>query len=273
MIGADARVDAAWIASHINDPLVRVIEIDVSAAAYKLGHIPGAVLWNAYTDLRRDDYLPIAADEMQALLRKSGVSETTAIVFYGYGALLGYWLMSSLGHENLYLMDGPREQWTAAGGEWSIDEPPTPQSTYVLENRRRFSSSKEDVLRAMAEPGQLLLDTRSKDEYDGDRFWPSGAAAGNGRAGHVPGAMHFPVGLLRTHDGQFKSENAMRQIVLDLGIRQDDEIITYCTIGNRASQVWYALTHILGYERARVYYESWVEWGFSTSTPVERSNR
>ena len=190
---AHARVDAAWIASRINDPLVRVIEIDVSSAAYSAGHIPGAVLWNAYADLRHADYLPIGSAELQALLRKSGVTAATTIVFYGYGALLGYWLMSSYGHTGLRFMDGPREQWKAGGGDWSTGVPTPAESAYVLAREPAFFSSKEDVLQMTRRPdGPLLLDTRSKAEYEGEYFWPSGGAAGAGRAGHVPGAEHFP---------------------------------------------------------------------------------
>ena len=65
----DPRVGPEWIASHSDDPVVRFVEIDVSAAAYNAGHIPGAVLWNAYTDLRHSDYRPISAAELQELVR------------------------------------------------------------------------------------------------------------------------------------------------------------------------------------------------------------
>jgi thiosulfate/3-mercaptopyruvate sulfurtransferase len=70
----DVRVEAAWIASHVDDPMMRFVEIDVSAAAYNAGHIPGAVLWNAYTDLRHSNYRPVSAVELRDLLRKSGVT-------------------------------------------------------------------------------------------------------------------------------------------------------------------------------------------------------
>lgn len=272
MTPADARVDAAWIASREGDPLVRVIEIDVSPAAYSAGHIPGAVLWNAYTDLRHADYLPISGGELQALLRKSGVTAATTIVFYGYGAPLGYWLMSSYGHARLRFMDGPRDQWKAAGRHWSTGVPTPAESAYVLARQQAFHASKEDVLQMMGRSGgPLLLDTRSKAEYEGERFWPSGAAAGAGRAGHVPGAVHLPVEWLRTASGHFKGEDEMRRVLIDHGIAPTSRIVTYCTIGNRAAQAWYALTHLLGYDDVRVYYGSWTEWGLSATTPVETS--
>jgi thiosulfate/3-mercaptopyruvate sulfurtransferase len=271
MTAADARVDAAWIASHIDDPLVRVIEIDVSPAAYNAGHIPGASLWNAYADLRHADYLPISAAELQALLRRSGVTAATTIVFYGYGALLGYWLMSSYGHAGPRFMDGPREQWVTAGRDWSTGVAAPVESAYVLTRQPTFHSSQEDILQMMGQPGRLLLDTRSRAEYEGERFWPSGAAAGAGRAGHVPGAVHLPIEWLRTDNGRFRSGDEMRQVLADHGIARGSEIVTYCTIGNRAAQAWYALTHLLEYDNVRVYYGSWTEWGLSATTPIETS--
>jgi len=265
----DARVDAAWIAAHIDDPAVRIVEIDVSAAAYNAGHIPGAVLWNAYTDLRHADYRPVSTAELQDLLRKSGVTPDTTVVFYGYGAQLGFWLLTSHHHERVRLMDGPREQWKTAGQAWSTEVPTPAASQYVLPVQDAFFSSEEDVKQMIGQPSRVILDTRSKAEYDGERFWPSGATAGAGRAGHIPGAVHVPIELLRNDDGTFKSTGEMLQVMRDRGISSETEVVTYCTIGNRASQAWFALTYLLGYHDAGVYYGSWAEWGTAADTPIE----
>jgi thiosulfate/3-mercaptopyruvate sulfurtransferase len=265
----DARVDADWIASHIKDSSVTLIEIDVSAKAYNAGHIPGAIFWNAYTDLRHSDYLPVGAAELQNLLRKSGVTSEMTIMVYGYGAHLGYWLLKSHGHETVRLMDGPREQWTATGRNWSTDVPNPVASQYMLAAQDAFSSSKEDVQGMIRQANQMIVDTRSKAEYDGERFWPSGATEGAGRSGHIPGAVHIPIELLRTDDGTFRSTDEMLRVMRDRGITRETEIVTYCTIGNRASQAWYALRHLLGYQDVRVYYGSWTEWGKASDTPIE----
>jgi thiosulfate/3-mercaptopyruvate sulfurtransferase len=264
----DARVDAAWISSRIADPSVRFVEIDVSAAAYNAGHVPGAVLWNAYADLRHSDYRPISAGELQDLLRKSGVTPDMTVVFYGYGAHLGFWLLKSHGHDRVRLMDGSREQWRTAGQNWSTDVPTPAKSHYVLHAQDAFFSSKEDVQEMIGQPSRAIIDTRSKAEYDGERFWPSGATEGAGRAGHIPGAVHIPIELLRADDGAFRSADEMLQVMRDRGITPETEVVTYCTIGNRASQAWFALTCLLGYHDVRVYYGSWAEWGKAADTPI-----
>jgi thiosulfate/3-mercaptopyruvate sulfurtransferase len=265
----DPRTDVAGIAAHLDDPSVRLVEIDVSAAAYDAGHIPGAVLWNAYTDLRHADYRPISAAKLQDLLRRSGVTPDMTVIFYGYGAHLGFWLLTSHGHDRVRLMDGSREQWTAAGKRWSTDVPAPARSRYVLAAPDAFFSSREDVQEMIGQPSRVILDTRSKAEFDGERFWPSGATAGAGRAGHIPGAVHIPVELLRTDDGAFRSASEMLLVARDRGLTPDTEVVTYCTIGNRASQAWFALRYLLGYRDVRVYYGSWVEWGKLADTPIE----
>src|SRR5262249_8240456 len=154
-----------------------------------------------------------SAAALQDLLRRSGVTPDTTIAFYGYGAHLGFWLLKSHGHDRVRLMDGSREQWKTAGRDWSTDVPAFARSQYVLPAQRAFFSSMEDVQRMVGQPSRVILDTRSKAEYDGERFWPSGATAGAGRAGHIPGAVHIPVELLRTDSGIFRSAGEMLQVM------------------------------------------------------------
>src|SRR6476659_2876935 len=112
---AQALVGPDWIAARVGDPSVRVVEVDVSPAAFDAGHIPGAVFWNAYGDLRPVEYQPLPASDFAGLLSRSGIGADTTVVFYGYGAYLGYWLMRSCGRAQVRLMDGPRERWVEAG--------------------------------------------------------------------------------------------------------------------------------------------------------------
>ena len=262
-------VDPAWIAERLDDPAVRIVEVDVSPAVHDQGHIPGAVLWNAYTDLRQPDYSPVGATPFESLLSRSGITPETTVVFYGYAGHLGYWLMKAYGHSGVRLMDGPRDQWQEAGYRLTVDEWAPPPSSYsLLRVDSVLRSSHEDVAALIGDPDAVILDVRSQAEYDGERFWPSGATEGAGRAGHIPTSVHLPIESLRT-DGRFIDADEIRRIMVDHGVAPDRLVVTYCTIGNRASQAWFALAELLGFRDVRVYYGSWVEWGNRSDTPVE----
>jgi thiosulfate/3-mercaptopyruvate sulfurtransferase len=122
---------------------------------------------------------------------------------------------------------------------------------------------------AVDDPEQVVLDVRSPLEFDGERFWPSGASEDAGRAGHVPGAVSVPIDLLREEDDSFRPVEEMRRTLRRAGVTPDRRAIVYCTIGNRASQAWFAMRYLLGYPNVSVYYGSWVEWGKSPGTSIE----
>jgi thiosulfate/3-mercaptopyruvate sulfurtransferase len=267
----DVFVDPDWIAAQLGDQAVRVVELDVSRAAYDAGHIPGAVLWNAYSDLRHPDYAPVDAAEFGRLLSQAGISPDTTVVLYGYASYLGYWLMKRQGHDALRIMDGSRDRWQLAGHQWVTTEPAPESSSYPPPSEpAEIDVALEAVLAQVGEPDSkvVLLDVRSQAEFDGERFWPSGATEGAGRAGHLPGAVHVPSELLRREDGAFRAADDLRRMFEERGVTPEHRVLTYCTIGNRAAQAWFVLTNLLHYPDARVYYGSWAEWGSADETPV-----
>jgi thiosulfate/3-mercaptopyruvate sulfurtransferase len=270
--GESAVVDVGWVAGHLSDEGLRVIEVDVSPAAYRQGHITGALLWNIYADLRRPDYSPISTAELEALLSRTGLSPDDTVVFYGYGAHLGYWLLRSLGHRRLLLLDGPREQWLETGRPWSVEEREARPAVYARLRRNPSLDVSRQAVQAMAgRPDGVVLDVRARAEYDGERFWPSGATEDTGRPGHIPDSVHLPIEALRDPDGHFRDGEEMREALVAAGVTPDRRVVTYCTVGNRAAQAWFALSQLLGYPDTGVYAGSWAEWGFLADTPVESS--
>ena len=113
---ANPLVDADWVAASLSDDSVRLIEVDVAATDYNQGHIPGALLWNIYADLRHADYTPIGSAELDELFSRSGIDRETTVVFYGYGAHLGYWLLKARGHGPVPCSTAPATSGPRAGG-------------------------------------------------------------------------------------------------------------------------------------------------------------
>jgi thiosulfate/3-mercaptopyruvate sulfurtransferase len=266
---SDIFAEPSWLAEHLNDPGVRVVEVDVSRAAYAQGHIPGAILWNAYADLRHADYSPLERGEFEQLLSRSGLAPDATIVFYGYGPYLGFWLMKAYGHEHALVLNGTRQGWREAGLPWTTDLPEMVTSTYTFAEAEAPQLMSLNTLQSILGSGNpIILDVRSDAEFIGERFWPSGATEGAGRPGHIPGAVHLHIDLLHTSDGAFKSAAELRQLFQERGVVPERSVVTYCTIGARASEAALVLRYLLGYPDVRVYYGSWAEWGTRTETPI-----
>lgn len=257
-----------WLESHLADPAVRVIEVDVNATAYTSGHLPGAVLWNPYTDLKGPDYRPVADDAIRALFERSGITPDTTVVFYGYAPSLGFWLMKLYRHADVRILDTSRAVWQEAGRSWTAETPGVAPSRYPLptpDDTIRATAS--DVRAAIGRAGTTIVDARSAAEYTGERFWPSGTPEPGGRAGRIPSAVNVDAAGVFDERGRFRDGDTLAAMFAS-AVDPDADIITYCTIGNRGSADWFALRYLLGHANARVYDGSWAEWGHDPDTPI-----
>jgi thiosulfate/3-mercaptopyruvate sulfurtransferase len=267
--GGGMLVSRQWLAAHLADPLVQVVEADVSPAAYNDGHIGGAVLWNVYSDLKDADYRTVGAEAFQRLVTRSGIGRESTVVCYGYAPALAVWLLRLYGHRDARILDCSRDTWRGEGRPWSsAASQPRPGTALADTGDPGIRADQAAVLGAIGRPGTTLVDVRSAAEYHGERFWPSGGMEPGGRAGHVPSAVHQPVDGLYQPDGSFRPAAELRGLFSPAVLDGDEELITYCTIGGRAATAWFVLTHLLGRDRVRVYDGSWAEWGRIPGTPV-----
>ena len=268
-VTGDVLVEPRWLEEHLHDPALRVIEVDVSPAAYDEGHIEGAVLWNVYRDLKDSNYQLVDKAAVEGLVARSGITADSVVVFYGYAPAMGFWLMKLFGHADVRILDCARGTWLDEGRPWTAGVTAPATSHYPLPDAvARIRADHTTVEEAIDDPGSTIVDVRTEPEYRGERFWPSGGLEPGGRAGHVPSAMRLPIEGLHDERGSFRTPAELRSLFSSIDVSGTGDVITYCTIGGRASTVWFALTYLLGRQGVRVYDGSWAEWGRMPAKPV-----
>lgn len=271
-------VSTDWVAQHLNDPNVRIIESDEDVLLYEQGHVPGAVMIDWQLDLNdkvRRDYLQKA--EFEALLSSKGIGNDTTVVFYGdknnWWACYAFWVFQLFGHDNARIMNGGRKKWIDEGRELSKAKPSYEPTTYVAKQRAdyRIRVFRDQVLNHVQMQAPLI-DVRSPKEYSGELLhmeaYPQEGAL---RGGHIPGARNVPWARAVNEDGTFKSAEELRAIYEgEAGLSPDKSVVAYCRIGERSSHTWFVLTYLLGYPNVRNYDGSWTEWGNLVGAPIEK---
>lgn len=218
----DVLVDTEWLASHLSDPAVRVVEVDVSPAAYSEGHIPGAVLWNVYKDLKDANYNLVDRAAIEGLVQTSGITPASVVVFYGYAPAMGFWLMKLFGHPDACVLNASRATWQREGRPWTTDVEKPPTTHYPLPAEdERIRAQQSMVEQAISQSECIILDVRTDPEWRGERFWPSGAMEPGGRAGHIPSAAHVSSDGLQDENGVFLPLADLRQHFSQIDLRGD----------------------------------------------------
>ena len=273
----EVLVDTQWVADHLNDADVRLIEADEDVLLYEISHIPGAVKLDWHVDVQD----PVERDFVdqqgfEQLMSHWGIANDTTIVLYGdrnnWYACYTFWLFTMYGHSKLRIMNGGRTKWDEEKRVQTKEIPHYEATEYhaqpANETLRAF---RDEVASGLRNPGRRLIDVRSPQEYSGELLhmvnYPQEGAQ---RGGHIPGAKNIPWATAANADGTFKSTEELRQIYGAKDITPDKEVITYCRIGERSAHTWFVLTQLLGFPRVRNYDGSWTEWGSVVRAPIEK---
>jgi thiosulfate/3-mercaptopyruvate sulfurtransferase len=272
----EALVETEWLAEHLDDPDIRVIEVDEDVTAYQKGHIPGAVGWDWFGQLHdpvRRDF--VDQEGISQLLSRAGVGPETTVVLYGgnnnWFAAYAYWLLKYLGFDNAKLLNGGRQKWELESRQLIQDEPQIRETGFtvsgpVRENLRAF---RDQVLEGLG--SVTFVDVRSPEEYRGEKLAPDHLPQEQAQVpGHIPGAANVTWSKAANEDGTFKSADDLRRLYEEAGVAGGGSTIAYCRIGERSSHTWFVLKELLGYEDVRNYDGSWTEYGSLVGVPVER---
>ena len=269
-------VTTQWLADHLGDEGLVVVESDEDVLLYDSGHIPGAVKVDWHTDLNDPvlrDYVDGA--RFAEVLGARGIGRDTTVVFYGdknnWWAAYALWVFTLFGHEDVRLLDGGRAKWIAEGREITRDVPERTPVDYPVVERddAPIRAFREDVLAELG--SSKLVDVRSPGEFSGELLhMPDYPQEGAMRGGHIPGARSVPWARAAAEDATFKSRDELAAIYQqEKDLKPSDDVIAYCRIGERSSHTWFVLTHLLGFERVRNYDGSWTEWGNTVRVPIE----
>jgi len=273
----DALVETDWLEEHVNDPNIRVIEVDEDTEAFEKGHIQGAVGWNWTTDLHTEvgrDYVDQAG--LSELLSAAGVGPDATVILYGgnnnWFAAYAYWVLKLRGFDDVKLLNGGRKKWELESRELTQDAPSVSGTGFSISGgeRDQIRALRDEVLGKL-EGATGFVDVRSPEEFRGEKLAPDHLPQEQAQVpGHIAGAANIPWAKAANEDGTFKSADELKALYEGEGITGDREIIAYCRIGERSSHTWFALQELLGYPNVKNYDGSWTEYGSLVGAPVEK---
>jgi thiosulfate/3-mercaptopyruvate sulfurtransferase len=272
----DVLVDTDWVAEHLDDDEIRIVEVDENPALYAEAHIPGAIGFDWKNDLqdqvKRDFLTP---QQFGELMGSRGISNDHTVVLYGdrnnWFAAYTFWYFKYYGHDDVKLMNGPREKWISEGKETTSEVPSHEPAEFEADDPDEDIRARRDEVRDALDSDTKLVDVRSPQEYSGELIAMAGyEQEGAQRSGHIPGAASIPWAQAVNEDGTFKSADELRSLYTEKGVLNGDDIIAYCRIGERSAHTWFVLHELLGKDDVKNYDGSWTEWGNLVDVPIEK---
>ncbi|MCW2997566.1 MAG: Rhodanese domain protein [Solirubrobacterales bacterium] len=273
---SDVLVETQWVQDHLEDPSIRIVEVDENPELYAEAHLPGAIGFDWRTDLQdpvKRDFL--GAEAFGELFGSRGISNDHTVVLYGdrnnWFAAYTYWYLKYYGHDDVKLVNGPREKWIGEGRPTTDEVPSLAAVTFTAQPGDDAIRAMRDEILPALEAGKKLIDVRSPQEFSGELIAMAGyEQEGAQRGGHIPGAASVPWSQAVREDGTFKSREDLEALYGGKGVLSGDPIIAYCRIGERSAHTWFVLHELLGRQDVKNYDGSWTEWGNLVNVPIEK---
>ena len=270
-------VETAWVAEHLNDANIRIIESDEDPLLYAIGHIPGAAQVDWFSTLQhplRRDFL--TKEQFEEVASKLGITNDTTVVFYGdksnWFACYALWLFQYYGHQNVKIMNGGRAKWEQEKRPLVRETPSYARTAYSAKDADKSIRAFRDEVLIHSNAKKPLVDVRSPKEFTGEMLhMPNYPQEGATRGGHIPGAVSIPWSqAVNEADATFKTTEELVALYEGNNIKADGDVIAYCRIGERSSLTWFVLKYLLGYPKVKNYDGSWTEWGNLVDAPIEK---
>jgi len=262
---------AAW---QKGGRLFTLIDVRSDVFTYLKGHLPGAEYLNTETLRATERGVPaqvLSARAYSDLFSRLGVSFDKPVIVYSAGetgnidATFVAWLLAGFGHPNVFVLNGGYFKWELEHHPVDQKYPRVTTTSFPAGPFNPERASLDDVRRAIAGGGAVLVDARPPAQYAGE-------AGAQIRRGHIPGAIshYWQDDLTQVGFGHiWKALAELRAAYTAQGITPDKKIIAYCNSTTEASHVHFTLRYLLGYPDVRIYTGSWTEWAGKADLPIE----